>query len=73
MRIITKNARVRTYVHYAYVFVKEDREMYVMYVEKKRDEERTTHKNSVEEKVRRGRCIRKREKKECSRKSGVTP
>lgn len=47
--------------------------MYVNVCGKKRDDEGTTHKNPIEEKAGEGRCIRRREKKECSRKSGVTP
>lgn len=55
-----------------YIFV-DDREIYVNVRRKKRDEEETTHKNPIEEKAGREGCIREREKKECSRKSGVTP
>lgn len=43
------------YMCVTYIFVKEDREIYVnVRGEKKRDEEGTTHKNPIEEKAGRG-------------------
>lgn len=66
MRIIAKNARIHMCV--MHVFIEEDKEIFINVRVKKRDKKRYI-------KIRENGkgCIRKKEKKECWRKSGVTP